>query len=183
MKNILLIFLLLLSISCSPRFKIGSDFDPKADFSRYVTFKKDNRNLFIRRSNMILSSELTRKRIETAIAEELTAKGYQEATDKPDFIFNFQTQTRNRQEVSQSNNYPNNWGYWSRNPMFFPQNQTTVRDYEEMTLMIDVTDTKTGQLVWQGWIIGELKYSENDWNKQLQATVKQAMAKFPAKAP
>jgi Domain of unknown function (DUF4136) len=183
-RNLNWCMLVLVLSACSPRFKVGSDFDPKVDFTQYQTFRKDQRNLFTRRSNPILNSEITKKRIDYSIAQELIKKGYTEqAEGEADLIFNFQTQTRQKQEVSQvNNNFPNTWGYWYRYPFPNQPMQTNVRDYEEMTLIIDITDAKSGQMVWQGWIVGELKYTEADWNKQIEQTVKQALSKFPGKA-
>lgn len=177
--SILLLFIgiIIFNLSCSPRFKIGSDADPAIDFAKYRTFQKDMRNLFTKRSNPLLNSELTKKRIDYAIAQELKAKGYEQVTEKPDLIFNFQTESRSKQDVQTVNNNPG-WGYWNRWNNPFP-NQTYVRNYEETTLIIDVKDAKTNALVWQGWIIGELKYSESDWTKRLEEIVRKAMEKFP----
>ncbi|NJO03226.1 MAG: DUF4136 domain-containing protein [Bacteroidia bacterium] len=182
MKNLIIFLISLYAwglIGCSPKFNIGSDIDPVADFSQYETFSADRRNLFTRRSNPILNSDITKSRINQAISQELAAKGYEMADNDPDLIFSFQTEVRSRQDVQQVNNTPT-WGYWWRwyNPAF---NQTYVRDYEEITLIIDVLDAQSRQLVWQSWIIGELEYTASDWAGQINETIRKAMADFPSK--
>jgi hypothetical protein len=173
------LILFVFQTACSPRFRIGSESAPDANFSTYKTFRKDNRNLFTKRSNPILNSELTKKRIDFAIAQELKAKGYTEVEENPDLIFNFQTETRYKQDVQQTNPNPG-WGYWNMWGNPFP-NQTFVRNYEETTLIIDIKDARRNELIWQGWIVGELRYTENDWNKRLNEVVKKAMERFPLK--
>lgn len=187
---ILLFSLILLTLGCSPKFRIGSDSAPGLDLTKYQTFRKDPKNLFTKRSNSILNSELTKKRIDYSISKDLQGKGYQLDDQNPDLIFSYQTEIRQRQSVSQSNPNMgvNPWGPWGynawawNNPMMFPSpSQTTVRDYEETTLIIDFRDTKTGELVWQGWIVGELRYNDDNFAQRLESAVKQAMSKFPAK--
>lgn len=184
MKNWMYV-LIVFTCACSPRFKVGSDFDPAVDFTRFATFKKDQKNLFTKRSSPILNSELTKKRMDYAIVQELVAKGYEQTDNNPDLIFSYQTASKEKQEVSQVNNNPNwgwnrwAWGPWG--PWGGMPNQTIVRDYEESTIIIDVRNAKNGELVWQGWVIGELKYNENDWAERIQDAVKTAMKNFPAK--
>lgn len=175
--QMLLCFTLILG-SCSPKFKVGSDYDPDADFSQYLSFQEDQRRLFKTRSNDILSSPLTEKRIRNAISRSLQSKGYQTTKNTPDLIFNFQTKSQERREVRQNN--PPAWSYWSR--FNFPvQSQTYVRDYEETTLIISVQDAKTNALLWQGWVIGEIKYTTEDWQKQIDKFISKALENFPVR--
>ncbi|MEO1653319.1 MAG: DUF4136 domain-containing protein, partial [Bacteroidota bacterium] len=153
--NTTLFILLLIIASCSPKFKVGSDYDPEADFSKYVSFQEDRRRLFKTRSNDVLSSPLTEKRIRNAITRSLQSKGYQMQDSNPDLIFNFQTKSQDRREVRQSN--PPAWSYWGRFNYPMVQGQTFVRDYEETTLIVSVLDASTNTLLWQGWVIGEIK--------------------------
>gem|GEM_PF-612003 len=171
---------LLMSASCSPKFTVGADKDPEVDFSKYISFKEDSRYLFTKRSNTLLNSELTKKRVTASIDASLKEKGYEVVEKNPDFIFSFQTEVRSRQDVSYNNNNNPVWGYWSRwnAPI---TNQPTVRDYEEMTLIIDVKDAKSLELIWQGWVIGELKYSAETWASRIEETVRKAMSNFPSK--
>lgn len=170
------VFFLLVSTACSPKFTVGADKDPQVNFSNYLTFRQDTRQLFTRRSNPLLNSELTKKRINNTINALLTEKGYQMVAQEPDFIFSFQTEVRSRQDISYQN-APMTWGYWSRWNSF--PNQPRVRDYEEMTLIIDVKDAKNLALIWQGWVIGELKYSAETWAERIEESVRKAMMSFP----
>ncbi len=173
--------LLMTNLGCSPKFQVGSDFNPQANFNQYQTFAEDRRDLFKKRSNPILNSELTEKRINYAIARQLQAKGYAESLENPDLIYEFQTQVQSRQEVQRVNNFPPAWGYYSRwyNPAFA---QDYVRDYEETTLIINVREADSKELVWQGWVIGELKYTASDWAEQINNTIAKALAEFPVRS-
>lgn len=172
--------IILWTAACSPKFKVGADQDPNINFAKYISFREDTRPLFTRRSNALLNSELTKKRVTFTINQVLQEKGYEMVEKEPDFIFSFQTEARSRQDVTYNNNAPMMWGYWSRwNDPFM--NQTYVRDYEEMTLIIDIKDAKTLELIWQGWVIGELKYSADTWASRIEQTVRKAMERFPTK--
>lgn len=178
-KYFLYILILGLFSSCSARFKAGSEVDPNVDFKNYQSFSQDRRNLFTKRSNPILNSELTKRLVNQAIISELRAKGYEQNNQSPDLIFNFQTAIRSRQDVQFNNNFPV-WSYSYRfyNPAF---DQPQVRDYEETTLIIDVLDAKTNQLIWQGWVVGEMDYTSDRFQRQINTTIAKALEKFPTK--
>ncbi|MDX2303940.1 MAG: DUF4136 domain-containing protein [Microscillaceae bacterium] len=175
-----IISILLVFQNCSPRFKVGSDLNPGANFNNFQTFSEDRRELFTKRSNPILNSEITKKKVYAAIAQALETKGYTRDDKNPDLIFNFQTAIRSRQDVQTVNNGPVWGGYWSRwnNPFY---NQTYVRDYEEVTMIVDILDNKTKELIWQGWVIGEMNYTSDDWNREINTSILKALENFPGK--
>ncbi len=177
----LIILLVLILFSCQTQFKIGAESAPDIDVRKYKSFAKE-RTLFVVRSNPILTSELTRQRIESAINKELTSKFYQNDTQNPELVYSFQTHTQNKQETTTTNTSPTmGWGYWGMYNNTFSRPQTTTRNYEEATLIIDFKDKKTGKVVWQGWVIGEFKYTKADFNNQIAEAVKEALSRFPVK--
>ncbi|TAE69473.1 MAG: DUF4136 domain-containing protein [Bacteroidetes bacterium] len=182
MKNLIIIILVCFLFSCQTQFKIGAESAPEVDVRKYKSFAKE-RTLFVVRSNPILNSPLTRERIENAINKELTSKFYQNDAQNAELVYSFQTHTQNKQETTTTNPMPAmGWGYYGmyNNPMF-NRPQTTTRNYEEATLIIDFKDKKTGKIVWQGWVIGEFKYSKADFNNQISEAVREALSRFPTR--
>ncbi|TAH28863.1 MAG: DUF4136 domain-containing protein [Cytophagales bacterium] len=182
MKYYILIIVLFVLSACQTQFKVGAESAPNVDVRQYKSFAKEV-TLFVVRSNPILNSPLTRQRIETAINNELTSKSYINDTQSPELVYSFQTHTQNKQETTTTNSMPTmGWGYWGmyNNPMF-ARPQTTTRNYEEATLIIDFKDKKTGKIVWQGWVIGEFNYGKETFNNQISEAVKDALSRFPSK--
>lgn len=186
-KSYIFIFLLIfslsfLSISCQTQFKIGAESAPNTDVTKYKTFAKEV-TLFVVRSNPILNSPFTRQRIEKAIDNEMASKFYTNDTQSPELVYSFQTHTQNKQETTTTNPMPMmGWGYWGmmNNPMMY-RPQTSTRNYEEATLIIDFKDKKTGKIVWQSWVIGEFKYGTQDFNDQIAEAVSKALSRFPSR--
>lgn len=173
--------ILLLSLNaCLPSFKAGADFDPKVDFSKYKTFKQDI-TLFVKRSNPLLNSQTTKTIINTSIKEELENKGLQFTNQNPDLIFSHQTLVQNKKELVTTNRnpYPRNSWAWARHNYWNGNTRTYTRNYEESTIVIDLKDAQTRELVWQGWIKGKLVYDEELWQKYLSEQIKKAMSNFP----
>ncbi len=124
-------------------------------------------------------SPLNRKRIEEAIENTLTAKGFQKTADRAaaDFVLSYTVGARDRLDVY---SYPApyggawHWGYpyWGRD--------VDVTMYTEGTLSIDVFDGKTHQPVWHGW--ASKRITEQDVERaaeQIPPAVNAILANFP----
>jgi len=53
--------------------------------------------------------------------------------------------------------------------------------YTEGTLVIEVIDRKTNQLVWKGWSVGTLN-NEEDLEQQLPKDIRKIFTKYPVKS-
>ena len=88
----------------------------------------------------------------------------------PDLLINFHTMAESKSGVS---SYPNNYCFWWRNDI------ETI-NYKEGTLIIDMPDVKSDQLIWQG-------YTSNKLNSKvlaapLKAAVETIFTKFTHRA-
>ena len=105
-------------------------------------------------------------------------KGYQFNESAPKLKVQFYTKLEDKQEVRNVSN-PNpfffsRWWWWNANT-----NSTYVRNYEESTLIINLIDSETDELVWQGWAIGEINYKSPKYREQLQQKVNQIFEELP----
>ncbi|MBT1703359.1 DUF4136 domain-containing protein [Chryseosolibacter indicus] len=183
-NNIILFpVLLLLIASCAV-----TDFDRKVDFNRYKTFAWGESEIKV--ENPLHKSDLISKNIKTTVENEFAKRGISYNSKNPDFLVSYHTYTEKREETN-SNNYfygpympfsfryipfGYGWGFpygWSNNY----RNYT----YTEGTLIIDITDRKTDEVVWRGSVSGNVNNTGN-LQKQIRKGIKAIMKKYPVRA-
>jgi len=165
-KLYVLPFLLLASglVSCSP-VVIKSDFDPDANFAQYKTF-----DLMPHRSRPG-GNPLNEKRIESAVERQLIAKGYQKQTaGAPDFLVAYHTNVKDKIDVD---TYGYRYGRYGRRVGTY----TTVREYQQGTLVVDFVDANSKELFWRGWAKGEV--NDSVAKEKIDETIEKILEKYP----
>ena len=175
MKTLKLLPLLLLFIlgSCTS-VRVANDYDKKADFTTYKSFA-----FFKNGIDKLEISDLDKRRIMHAIEEDLTAKGFAKS-ETPDLLVNIFTKSTEQVNVNQFNNgFGYGWGYgWSP---FLWGGHSSVYTSTEGTLFIDLIDSKSKQLVWQGEGSGDLTKNTEKKDQRVKEFVSQIMAQYPPK--
>lgn len=147
---------------------VTTEFDESADFTKFKTFAIRDGQLNSR--NPALSSELTKKRIETEIARALTAKGLTMVTTGPsDLNVFYQFGAARRVETE---TYPAGWRGLGTRVARVP--------YSEGTLVIDLRNPATRSLVWRG-VATEGERDPNKLAEKLDDMVKKSIDKYPPK--
>jgi hypothetical protein len=148
--------------ACATQPDIHSDYDHTANFASYRTYGIMDR---AGQSAGGASYEtITAQRIRAAVEREMEARGYTKSPT-PDILVNFYVTVKQVQKVSQVPVAPQpTYGYGYRRYNTWPGQhyETWVRNYNEGSLMIDIVDAKTNQLVWEGVGRGRLTQSEID---------------------
>ena len=141
-----------LALSACSTLKSSSDFDPSVSFNQYKTYswvekKVDDAGYHL--------DGLMDQRVRAAIETQLSQKGISK-TDKQnaDLLVNYITKVDKKINIDTFNSH---FGY---NPYYGPrwglggrlQTETTVREYDVGTLMVDLVDNKTGKLIWRGTV-------------------------------
>lgn len=165
--------LLWLSSCTATSFSTYSDYDKSANFKQYATYRIEPAKKS-GEGDPVLNSSLNQKRINEALNIELKARGYEPAQENADLIVRYQTDEQQKQDVQ---NY-NNWGYWS----WWNRNNTSVRNYDQTRLVVDLVDAKTDELVWQGWATGELRTNKKDRQDAFREIVYEIMQKYRYRA-
>lgn len=152
MKKLLIgsLGLLLLASCSSLENKVVIDYDNDANFSEYQTFfwsdeflqNKDNIN------QPIYYNSLVKKRIKEAVESEMTGRGYELDSLRPDLLINSHVLVDEKTELRSFNSGYPYYGYGMRD------NIRTISTTEG-TLVIDIIDRSKKQLVWQGYYSGE----------------------------
>jgi len=147
-----------------------------SDYDRAVNFNEYNSFAFYKPGiDKAKISDLDKKRILRAIETELTAKGMSKSKT-PRLLVSIFTKEKERVDV-----YNNNYGYgWGWNPYWYGGYGSTVSRSTEGSLYIDLIDTKTNQLVWQG--LGTADLVTNNMEKKEQR-IREIVGKILATYP
>ena len=178
----ILVGLFILLISCKPTFKIQSENVRNNDFSRFNSYK------FFNPDNMPASnfsfSDLNKKRIYDAVAEEMNRRGYVSIQDA-DLIIKIQGGTSQEIEERQPTYYyPYNYGYYG-NPYYWSRDPWMYDDISRKTTMIiiDVLDAENKQLLWQGTGYGVLSDKPEMVEVNLRKAIADIFSQFPVQPP
>ena len=152
--------------------KIMSDFDPSANFSQYKTF------MWIRKPHM--QDPLMDDRIVNAINAELAGKGWTLVDDGADVGVAAHVATKKSHTLETFYNGFGGWGwhYWGGGMGIAT---THVDSYTVGTLVVDLFDSRTKQLIWRGWANDALPDNPQKESKKLNKDIEKLFKNFPPK--
>jgi hypothetical protein len=136
----------LLAVGCSS-ISVRHDFDTQADFTGYQTYAWLQQPTTAvgdakaaQRTNTLLD-----KRIRRAVDAQLAAKGMKPSAEDPDLLVIYHMGLDRKVDVQ-------DWGYsYPRYPYGgWYGGQVDVYEYDEGTLIVDLIDAESDQLVWRG---------------------------------
>lgn len=165
-----LVTLALLSVSCST-ISVRTDSDPQVNFITYRSFAllerptADPGNSLHRNPPAMLS-------VEESITNELTLLGLKKVNrTEADMLVAYHGGNRDKVNVQR-------WGYSYGPRKWYGEHELSEREYDEETLIIDIVDARSKQLVWRGWGSGVITSPENTRKRASQA-VEKILEKFP----
>jgi hypothetical protein len=158
--------------------KTSVGFEQAADFTSYQTFSwLDQKNPGIK--------ETAHQIIMLAVEEELRFKGLEKDYEKPDLHVVYYAD--GDEHVRVDTTY---YGYaygpgWYGGPYYRNMyvsavgSRSTVREYVEGTLIVDLVDTSTNQLVWRGSVTGTVDRNSNAVENLVRKGLNKVFKKFP----
>ena len=167
--------------SCGSSEDLVTEYSEHVDFYRYKSYsllKWDT-------NNDSIVDEQSKERILYAIANELNLRGFHWNADGGDMrvavhvLFDKKTA-----ETEYNNYYKNQYGnnYETSNIGFSKSTQRFDKyEFWEGTLLIDIFDDETKQLIWQGAKVNTLKKaaSTEERNMRIEMIVEETMKEFP----
>ena len=164
---------------CNPIY-VDQDYDPSVDFSRYKTFswmeipEADPQNA----SEARQTSSLEAKRVRSAVARELTAKGYEELVQGGDILIVFYLGGKEYTEIKQTAYTLGDVWAGSR-----VGGGVSGTDVTQGTLIIDIVDGAKKELVWRGTAENAHKSetSQEKLNETLDKAITKILEKYPPK--
>ena len=143
---------------------VQTDYDRGFDFSTLKSFA------FARQErgpgDPLAANPLNDRRIRTAIDSQLVVHGYTRDSSGPDFLVAYHAATRARTSLQ-------SWGY---GPGRWRGGRVDVSQYTEGTLIVDMVDATSTQLVWRGTATGTIQLKDVD--KKIREAVKTLTEKF-----
>lgn len=175
MKKIIAVAVLLLA-GCSPEIRVYTDTDPDYDLWTYRTFDWAERTNIEANKNPLHYNELNDKRIKSAMLRELQLRGYQLSVEKPDLVLHYHIIVSSQTAI----------GSEPFGDIYAPawmQERTNVYAYREGTLIIDMMDAKTKNLIWRGWAVTPIDgvNTSEKTDELIRLAVSKIFKKFPAK--
>jgi hypothetical protein len=101
-----------------------------------------------------------------AMMVEMQDRGLRRSNDEPDLLVDFIVTTEERLDVRQTPNMNTmHRSHWSRGFSTWPSYSTTVRQYTQGTLLIDIIDIKNNALIAEGAAEGRIRSEEITQNQ------------------
>ena len=164
------------SIGCSS-ISTNFDYDREADFQSYKTFAwvPQQTTAIGDAKQAQQTNTLLDKRIRNAVNAKLESQGMSIDTENPDLLIAYHTGIDQKINVTDwGYSYPRYYGGWGGG-------NVDVTSYEEGTLIVDLIDYKTKQLVWRGVASKALETNPTpeQMDKNMQAVIDALFSKYP----
>ena len=152
---------------------VKTDYDRSADFSQYKTYSWQH---------VKTKDALDVDRIKSAVNATLAAKGWTQVDSGGDVSIVAMEITQNQQTLNTF--YDGFGGGWRwRGFGGFSEATTTTDTYQVGTLVVDLFDAKTKQLIWRGDSSDTLSNNSNKNIENLDKGVEKMFNKFPPGSP
>ena len=165
--------------ACGPSIRVTTTIAPSVSFASLHKFRiltpparSDGRRV---PDDPMLVNSITNQALLSSITDAFIARGYALDPTAPDFTIAYYASARERLNVSLWNyGYPGRWwGGW------YPRAGYVVTPYTEGSVVIDVVDPKTRDLLWRGR--GEAAMSDDpaEFQRHLRNAVQAIVQRFP----
>lgn len=171
----LIILVILIVAGCGSSMAVYSDYDREADFSSYHSYTWAPLNNIEAERNPLYYNELMDKRIKNAVDLQLKTRNYKLVDDGADLVVHYHIVMEEQMLVS-SDPYGYYGPYWRRT-------NVNVVQHKEGTLIIDLMDGQSKNLLWRGWAASAFDPKQPDkTDAQIKLAVVSIFEKFPFKA-
>jgi hypothetical protein len=170
------LLLLPLVAACSS-ITVRSDYDTAADFSKLRTYGWLQKPSDLPRDPRI-DNDLIDSRVRSAVNDELWTKGYTESPN-PDFRVTYHVMLQSKFDVQA---FPVSYGY-GLGRVGAMSTDVQVSEYEMGTLLLDVVNSATNDLVWRGSAQARVdpNRTPQERTKRIREAVHEMLEQFPPK--
>ena len=144
---------------------IATDYDHKANFARYKTYSW---------AKVETSDSLWDQRVKNAVNSQLAAKGWSQVPADGDVVVSARGVIRDQQQLNTFYN-----GFGGRRFGGFGSSTTTVDTYKVGSLIVDMFDGSTQNLLWRGIASDTLSDKADKNIKSLDKNVQKMFKHFP----
>ena len=164
LKSCLLFGVLMLVYSCGVTYDIVSDKEKDINFEQYKTYAIfHNDHGFEKGANPI-----NKQRIDRAIEQEFGEIGYTQSYN-PDLVISWFIKVDTKLEQGIYNAYYSKWQY---------PRAIDVYEYQVGSLVIDIVDTNTYQVVWHAKASSKVDHNMSDVENKINETIKEMFKSY-----
>ncbi len=179
MKTLLTIILSITFLTVQAQ-KVTVDQDESADFTKYSTYQF----LGWQNDSDQVMNEFDQKRMRDAFQSELGARNLNLDESSTDMAISLYIVVNQQTSTTAYTNYHGGTGYrYGRRGRGWGNGSSTTsysqNDYLQGTLVMDVFDVNTKELIWQGVATGTVNEKPEKREKSIPKMVKKLMKKFP----
>ena len=146
MRMICMFAVICLVAGCGSSIQIDNDYDPDANFSSYKTYDwiPQQATATGNAQQAEISNTLLDKRIKEAVNLQLSREGVTRSSNSPDLLVAYHAGIENKVDVT-------DWGYSYGSYYYgYPRRDVTVYQYQKGTLIVDLIEASSQELVWRG---------------------------------
>jgi len=168
---VVLIGLMLLFAGKASAQQVKTDYDRSANFAQYKTYSWEH---------VKTQDALDVDRIKSAVNAALAAKGWTQVDSGGDVSIVAVEMTREQQTLNTFyDGFGGGWGWRRFGGGGFGDATTTTETYKVGTVVVDLFDTKTKQLIWRGTESDTLSNKSDKNIKNLDKGVEKMFKQFP----
>ena len=154
--------------------QVKTDYDRSANFAQYKTYSWEH---------VKTKDSLDVDRIKNAVSAALAAKGWNQVDSSADVRIVAIEITRDQQTLNTFyDGFGGGWGWRRFGGGGFGEATTTTETYKVGTVVVDLFDTKTKQLIWRGAASNTLSNNSGKNIKNLDKGVDKMFKHFPPSA-
>ena len=161
---------LILILSCTPVRIVSTDTEKGTDFSRYQSF-----GFYEIADGSAEAPNL--EHLKSAIIRELGQRGLV-VSENPDLKVNIALDKESKVQTRETD-YRDAPRYIGTRSYHWESEEIVVNEYEEGSVKIDVVDTRTNTMVWQGIAAGTLTDNQEKMKSRIDMAMNKLFARFP----
>jgi hypothetical protein len=166
----------LVAAACGPTVQVRTQAAPDANLAVRHTFRimptPAARGVSLDPNDPMLDNSITNRQIREDIRAAFEARGYVPNPTNPDVTIAYYATTQARYELT-TWDYGYTWRGW-------PREWTEATPYEQGTVLIDVVDANTKELLWRGRGVAAVSTDPNAYERELTRAVNDIVKKYPA---
>src|ERR1700688_3304284 len=163
--------MMILFASTASAQQVKTDYDRSANFGRYKTYSWEQ---------VKTKDALDVDRVKSAVNAALAAKGWSQVDSGGDVSIIAVETTQNQQSLNTFyDGFGGGWGWRGFGGGGFGEATTTTDTYKVGTVVVDLFDTKTKQLIWRGAASDTLSNNSDKNIKNLNESVDKMFKHFP----
>ena len=140
---------LLVSVGCAS-YRLTSDYDRDVNFNEYKTYDWLPISTREDSSEGVVKNTMVDKRFKSSISDVLKEKGYRISPQDPDFFIAYHAAIKDKTDASSSYSGYFHHGHFGHHGYSYDRSGF-YSNYDEATLIIDIIDADSLELLWRGW--------------------------------